>query len=105
VTGKFLLSYIPRDKVRHEFVSVTPEGFRFRKHNMDSVGQLIKWFKVLRKYLLCSLDENILVDWFDGQASIVGTVHALLVPLTATYINNFSCSGSDPYRSALILKS
>jgi hypothetical protein len=46
VTGKFLLSYIPRDKVRHEFVSVTPEGFRFRKHNMDSVGQLIKWFKV-----------------------------------------------------------
>ncbi len=61
MTGKFLLSYIPRDKVRHEFVSVTPEGFRFRKHNMDSVGQLIKWFKVLRKYLLCSLDENILV--------------------------------------------
>lgn len=43
--GKFMLSYIPRDKVRHEFVSVTPEGFRFRKQNMDSVGQLIKWFK------------------------------------------------------------
>ena len=41
-----MLSYIPRDKVRHEFVSVTPEGFRFRKQNMDSVGQLIKWFKV-----------------------------------------------------------
>jgi transcription elongation factor SPT6 len=46
LAGKFMLSYIPRDKVRHEFVSVTPEGFRFRKQNMDSVGQLIKWFKV-----------------------------------------------------------
>jgi transcription elongation factor SPT6 len=26
--GKFLLSYMPRTHPRHEFISVTPEGFR-----------------------------------------------------------------------------
>ena len=28
VPGKFLLSYLPRIKVHHEYVSVTPDGFR-----------------------------------------------------------------------------
>jgi transcription elongation factor SPT6 len=43
--GKFLLSYLPRNKCRHEFISVTPEGFRFRKQLFDSVASLFKWFK------------------------------------------------------------
>lgn len=43
--GKFLLSYLPRNKVRHEFVTVTPDGFRFRGQIFDSVGLLFKWFK------------------------------------------------------------
>ncbi|XP_022911236.2 transcription elongation factor SPT6 isoform X1 [Onthophagus taurus] len=43
--GKFLLSYLPRNKVRHEFVTVTPDGFRFRGQMFDSVGSLFKWFK------------------------------------------------------------
>lgn len=33
--------------MRHEFVTVTPDGFRFRKQNFESLGQLMKWFKVL----------------------------------------------------------
>jgi transcription elongation factor SPT6 len=43
--GKFLLSYMPRTRARHEFVSVTPDGFRFRQQNFDSLGALMKWFK------------------------------------------------------------
>ncbi|KAI4456284.1 transcription elongation factor spt6 [Holotrichia oblita] len=43
--GKFLLSYLPRNKVRHEFVTVTPDGFRFRQQMFDTVGSLFKWFK------------------------------------------------------------
>lgn len=43
--GKFLLSYLPRGKIRHEYVSVTPEGFRFRQQVFESVNSLLKWFK------------------------------------------------------------
>ncbi|XP_055642141.1 transcription elongation factor SPT6 isoform X2 [Toxorhynchites rutilus septentrionalis] len=43
--GKFLLSYLPRTKFKHEYVTVTPEGFRFRQENFDSVNSLLKWFK------------------------------------------------------------
>ncbi|XP_050511669.1 transcription elongation factor SPT6 isoform X2 [Diabrotica virgifera virgifera] len=45
IPGKFLLSYLPRNKVRHEYVTVTPEGFRFRQQMFDSVSSLFKWFK------------------------------------------------------------
>ena len=59
-----MITYMPRDKVlphflrisgsnfeiilkvRHEFVTVTPDGFRFRKQNFETLGQLMKWFKV-----------------------------------------------------------
>ena len=41
-TGLNILTF----QVRHEFVTVTPDGFRFRKQNFESLGQLMKWFKV-----------------------------------------------------------
>ena len=57
-----MITYMPRDKVlffltesrfsqlfskvRHEFVTVTPDGFRFRKQTFETLGQLMKWFKV-----------------------------------------------------------
>lgn len=43
--GKFLLSYLPRTRCRHEYVTVTPDGFRFRQQMFDSVAALFKWFK------------------------------------------------------------
>ncbi|KAL1440168.1 hypothetical protein MTO96_009978 [Rhipicephalus appendiculatus] len=43
--GKFMLSYLPRVKVRHEYVTVTPEGFRYRQQMFHSVGSLFRWFK------------------------------------------------------------
>merc|ERR1719474_295423 len=45
LSGKFMLTYMPRDKVRHEFVTVTPDGFRFRRQNFESLMGLMKWFK------------------------------------------------------------
>lgn len=43
--GKFLLSYLPKTKCKHEYVSVVPEGFRFRGNVFDSLNSLLKWFK------------------------------------------------------------
>ncbi len=43
--GKFMISYMPRNKARHELITVTPDGFRFRQQNFDSLGGLMKWFK------------------------------------------------------------
>ena len=43
---QFMLTYMPRDKVRHEYVSVTPDGFRFRRQNFETLNLLMKWFKV-----------------------------------------------------------
>ncbi|KAH8293318.1 hypothetical protein KR018_001078 [Drosophila ironensis] len=43
--GKFLLSYLPKTKTRHEYVTVMPEGYRFRGQIFDSVNGLLRWFK------------------------------------------------------------
>lgn len=43
--GKFLLSYLPRVKCKHEYVTVTPDGFRFRQQMFDSLASFLKWFK------------------------------------------------------------
>uniref|UniRef100_A0A2C9JN03 Transcription elongation factor spt6 n=1 Tax=Biomphalaria glabrata TaxID=6526 RepID=A0A2C9JN03_BIOGL len=43
--GKFLLSYMPRNVARHEYVSVTPDGIKYRNQIFKSVNSLIRWFK------------------------------------------------------------
>ncbi|KAF7404787.1 hypothetical protein HZH66_003693 [Vespula vulgaris] len=43
--GKFLLSYLPRIRCRHEYVSVSPDGFKFRGQIFSRVNDLFRWFK------------------------------------------------------------
>lgn len=43
--GKFLISYLPRLRCKHEYTTVTPDGFRFRQRIFDSLPSLLKWFK------------------------------------------------------------
>ncbi|XP_053375824.1 transcription elongation factor SPT6-like isoform X2 [Mercenaria mercenaria] len=43
--GKFLLSYMPRTKPRHEYVTVTTEGFRYRHKSFHSINSMMRWFK------------------------------------------------------------
>ncbi len=43
--GKFLLSYMPRSTCKHEFITVTPDGIRYRSNNFHSLNHLIPWFK------------------------------------------------------------
>lgn len=43
--GRFLLSYLPRSRCTHEYISVTPDGYKFRQRLFDSLGGLLKWFK------------------------------------------------------------
>ena len=45
LAGKFMLSYMPRNNPRHEFVTVTPDGYRFRSQSFDTLSSLFKWFK------------------------------------------------------------
>ena len=43
--GKFLLSYLPRMRPKHEYVTVTPNGFRYRQKNFNTINFLLRWFK------------------------------------------------------------
>nr|KAG5690166.1 hypothetical protein BaRGS_013623 [Batillaria attramentaria] len=43
--GKFLLSYMPRNKTRHEYLSITPDGIKYRQQIFSSLNSLIRWFK------------------------------------------------------------
>ncbi|XP_003707816.2 transcription elongation factor SPT6 isoform X2 [Megachile rotundata] len=43
--GKFMLSYLPRTRCRHEYVTITPDGFRFRGQMFSRVNDLFRWFK------------------------------------------------------------
>lgn len=45
IPGKFVLGYQPGSKPRIEYVTVTPDGFRYRNRVHDSVNNLLKWFK------------------------------------------------------------
>uniref|UniRef100_A0A674NP27 SPT6 homolog, histone chaperone and transcription elongation factor n=1 Tax=Takifugu rubripes TaxID=31033 RepID=A0A674NP27_TAKRU len=43
--GKFLLGYQPRGKPRVEYVTITPDGFRYRSQIFPTVNGLFRWFK------------------------------------------------------------
>lgn len=43
--GKFLLGYQPGSRPRVEYLTVIPDGFRYRNRVHDGVNDLIKWFK------------------------------------------------------------
>ena len=43
--GKILLSYMPRIKSRHEYITITPDGLRYRQQNFHSLNSLMRWFK------------------------------------------------------------
>ena len=44
--GKFILSYLPGSRVRHEPVSAIPNGYTFRQQKFSNPDKMIKWFKV-----------------------------------------------------------
>ncbi|XP_046876108.1 transcription elongation factor SPT6 isoform X1 [Hypomesus transpacificus] len=43
--GKFILGYQPRGKPRIEYVTITPDGFRYRSQVFPTVNGLFRWFK------------------------------------------------------------
>ena len=44
-SGKFMLGYMPRNRPRVEYVTVCPEGFRYRGRVHATVNGLLRWFK------------------------------------------------------------
>ena len=43
--GKFLVSYMPRTKPRHEYATISPEGIRYRQQMFHSLNSMMRWFK------------------------------------------------------------
>lgn len=43
--GKFFLSYLPRAKVVHEYMSIYPDGIRYRRIMFSSLNKMVAWFK------------------------------------------------------------
>lgn len=43
--GKFMISYQPRESCKHEYISVTADGYKFRQQMFDNINSLMKWFK------------------------------------------------------------
>uniref|UniRef100_A0A4W5L4X4 Transcription elongation factor SPT6 n=1 Tax=Hucho hucho TaxID=62062 RepID=A0A4W5L4X4_9TELE len=43
--GKFILGYQPRGKPRVEYVTISPDGFRYRSQMFHTVNGLFRWFK------------------------------------------------------------
>ena len=43
--GKFMLTYLPRNHAKHEFITVAPEGFRFRGQMFTTLALVFGWFK------------------------------------------------------------
>ena len=43
--GKFLLAYQPGSRPRYEYLTVTPDGFRYRSKVHTTLDALLKWFK------------------------------------------------------------
>ncbi|KAG5681165.1 hypothetical protein PVAND_010625 [Polypedilum vanderplanki] len=43
--GKFMISYQPRANCKHEYISITPDGYKFRQQIFDNINSLMKWFK------------------------------------------------------------
>ena len=41
-----MLSYQPNAKPFHEFITVSPEGFRYRGNHFKSINAIFKWFKL-----------------------------------------------------------
>ena len=43
--GRFVLGYMPRVKPRMEYVSVTPDGYKYRGRVHANLNALFRWFK------------------------------------------------------------
>ena len=54
VPGKFILAYTPRSKTLFDYISLKPQGLKFRNKLFDSLSQLLKWFKDHYVLSLCN---------------------------------------------------
>ncbi|XP_057294879.1 transcription elongation factor SPT6-like [Hydractinia symbiolongicarpus] len=43
--GKFMIGYMPRNKPRVEYITITSDGFRYRGRIHANTNNLLKWFK------------------------------------------------------------
>ncbi|GIX74854.1 transcription elongation factor SPT6 [Caerostris extrusa] len=75
--GKFLLSYLPRNKVRHEFVTCTPDGLKYRSKMFRSVNSLFRWFKDHFRDPIPGTTPAMSVRTPMGQSSYIGNTPSI----------------------------
>ena len=54
IPGKFILAYTPKSKTLCDYISLKPQGLKFRNKLFDSLSQLLKWFKDHYVLSLCN---------------------------------------------------
>lgn len=77
--GTFILSYLPRNKVRHEYIKVTAEGFRYRQQVFHSVNSLFRWFKEHFREPVAATPGAMTARTPLGQSSYIGTTPSINV--------------------------
>ncbi|KAA8586830.1 hypothetical protein FQN60_000666, partial [Etheostoma spectabile] len=73
--GKFILGYQPRGKPRVEFVTITPDGFRYRSQVFPTVNGLFRWFKDHYQEpvpAVNALPRNMTSQMFNAIAAVTG---------------------------------
>jgi len=56
--GRYVLYYVPNKNVRKEYISVLPNGFKFRNKIFSSANKLVDWFKQNWKVTRSSSDAT-----------------------------------------------
>ncbi|XP_023242655.1 transcription elongation factor SPT6-like [Centruroides sculpturatus] len=77
--GTFVLSYLPRNKVRHEYIKVTAEGFRYRQQVFHSINSLFRWFKEHFRDPVATTPGAMTARTPLGQSSYIGTTPSINV--------------------------
>lgn len=93
--GKFMISYMPRTNCKHEYVSVTQEGFKFRQQIFDGVNSFMKWFKEHFKDPLPVSTPNSTPRGGNSARSSFATpglsVHSKFYHLSLNFSNTYCC--------------
>ncbi|KAI6657054.1 Transcription elongation factor SPT6 [Oopsacas minuta] len=56
--GKFILAYTPKLKALTDYISLNPQGLKFRNKIFDSLSQMLKWFKDHYVISLCNREVS-----------------------------------------------
>ncbi|XP_065055472.1 transcription elongation factor SPT6-like isoform X2 [Rhopilema esculentum] len=96
--GKFMLGYMPRNKPRVEYVTVCPEGFRYRGRVHGNTNALLRWFKEHFRDPIPGLTPKLTRTPGGGSTNATpytpgGTPHSILTDIDMSRLTPLSMQG------------